>query len=108
IDMDKVTYDLQVDGVKLFADSVTKLLEEIANKKQQLKAGAVGAHEAELGAIEEAVNRSWGSSSRRPWSGGSRRRMPGSGSRTGRSRRKSASGLAGSRWPIGWKNKFRS
>src|SRR5438093_2424363 len=60
IDMDKVTYDLQVDGVKLFADSITKLLEEIANKKQQLKAGAVGAHEAELGAIGEAVSRRLG------------------------------------------------
>src|SRR5437764_12833126 len=60
IDMDKVTYDLQVDGVKLFADSITKLLEEIANKKQQLKAGAVGAHEAQLGAIEGAVNRRLG------------------------------------------------
>src|SRR5438128_1124082 len=60
IDMDEVTYDLQVDGVKLFADSVTKLLDEIANKKQQLKAGAVRAHEAELGAIEEAVNRRLG------------------------------------------------
>src|SRR6184192_4243977 len=60
IDMDKVTYDLQVDGVKLFADSITKLLEEIANKKQQLKAGAVGAHEAQLGAIQDAVNRRLG------------------------------------------------
>ena len=55
IDMDKVTYDLQVDGVKLFADSITKLLEEIANKKQRLKGGDVGAHEAQLGAIEGAV-----------------------------------------------------
>jgi transaldolase / glucose-6-phosphate isomerase len=55
IDMDKVTYDLQVDGVKLFADSITKLLEEIANKKRQLKGGDVGAHEAQLGAIEGAV-----------------------------------------------------
>ena len=55
IDMDKVTYDLQVDGVKLFADSITKLLEEIAHKKQRLKGGDVGAHEAELGAIEGAV-----------------------------------------------------
>src|SRR5436305_9163284 len=60
IDMDKVTYDLQVDGVKLFADSIDKLLQEIGNKKQQLKAGAVGAHEAELGAIEEAVSRRLG------------------------------------------------
>ena len=55
IDMDKVTYDLQVDGVKLFADSITKLLEEIASKKQQLKGGSVGAHEAQLGAIDGAV-----------------------------------------------------
>ena len=55
IDMEKVTYDLQVDGVKLFADSITKLLEEIANKKQQLKRGAVGAHEAQLGVIDSAV-----------------------------------------------------
>ncbi|TMD21325.1 MAG: bifunctional transaldolase/phosoglucose isomerase [Chloroflexi bacterium] len=57
IDMDKVTYDLQVDGVKLFADSVTKLLEEIGNKKEQLKTGGVGAHEAQLGVIDGAVNR---------------------------------------------------
>src|SRR5436309_6705504 len=56
IDMDKVTYDLQVDGVKLFADSITKLLEEIANKKRQLRAGEVGAHDANLGAIEAAVD----------------------------------------------------
>src|SRR6059058_530284 len=55
IDMDKVTYDLQVDGVKLFADSITKLLEEIAHKKQQLRAGEVGAHDANLGAIDRAV-----------------------------------------------------
>jgi len=56
IDMDKVTYDLQVDGVKLFADSITKLLEEIAHKKQQLRAGEVGAHDANLGAIDRAVD----------------------------------------------------
>src|SRR5437763_16675829 len=55
IDMDKVTYNLQVDGVKLFADSVTKLLEEIGNKKQQLKAGEVGAHDANLGGNDRAV-----------------------------------------------------
>ena len=55
IDMDKVTYDLQVDGVRLFADSITKLLEEIAKKKQQLKQGSVGAHEAQLGALDPAV-----------------------------------------------------
>src|SRR5438270_3830499 len=39
IDMEKVTYDLQIDGVKLFADSIDKLLEEIANKKRQLDHG---------------------------------------------------------------------
>jgi len=55
IDMDKVTYDLQVDGVKLFADSITKLLAEIAHKKQRLKVGDVCAHEAQLGAIEGEV-----------------------------------------------------
>src|SRR2546421_577000 len=51
IDMEKVTYDLQIDGVKLFADSIDKLLQEIANKKRQLEQGAVGAHEARLGAL---------------------------------------------------------
>src|SRR5256714_3300455 len=55
IDMDKVTYDLQVDGVKLFADSIDKLLQEIAHKKEQLKGGNVGAHEAQLGSLESAV-----------------------------------------------------
>ena len=55
IDMDKVTDDLRVDGVKLFADSISKLLEEIANKKKELKQGAAGAHEAQLGALDPAV-----------------------------------------------------
>ncbi|HEX3629971.1 MAG TPA: transaldolase [Candidatus Dormibacteraeota bacterium] len=40
IDIEKVTYDLQVDGVKLFADSVDNLLKEIAQKKQKLAQGA--------------------------------------------------------------------
>jgi transaldolase len=40
IDMEKVTFDLQVDGVKQFADSVDKLLEEIGHKKQKLEQGA--------------------------------------------------------------------
>src|SRR5256885_6150273 len=56
IDMDKVTSDLRVDGVKLFADSINKLLEEIANKKQKLQHGSVGAHEAKLGALDGAVS----------------------------------------------------
>jgi len=55
IDMEKVTSDLRVDGVKLFADSIDKLLEEIANKKKELKKGSVGAHEAQLGALEAPV-----------------------------------------------------
>ncbi len=55
IDMDKVTSDLRVDGVKLFADSIDKLLAEIANKKKELKKGSVGAHEAQLGALEAPV-----------------------------------------------------
>src|SRR5256886_772935 len=55
IDMDKVTSDLRVDGVKLFADSIDKLLEEIANKKQKLQQGSVGAHDAQLGALDGAV-----------------------------------------------------
>src|SRR3989440_2770398 len=49
IDMDKVTYDLQVDGVKLFADSITKLLEEIAHKKRELIGGAGCGHAAQMG-----------------------------------------------------------
>jgi transaldolase / glucose-6-phosphate isomerase len=56
IDMDKVTYDLQVDGVKLFADSITKLLEGIAKKKDELKSGGGGAHAGELGTIQAAVD----------------------------------------------------
>src|SRR3984893_5048477 len=55
IDMDKVTSDLRIDGVKLFADSIDKLLEEIANKKKELKKGSVGAHEAQLGALDAPV-----------------------------------------------------
>ncbi len=55
IDMDTVTSDLRVDGVKLFADSIDKLLAEIANKKKELKKGSVGAHEAQLGALEAPV-----------------------------------------------------
>ncbi|HVS06178.1 MAG TPA: bifunctional transaldolase/phosoglucose isomerase [Candidatus Dormibacteraeota bacterium] len=56
IDMDKVTSDLRIDGVKLFADSIDKLLEEITNKKKELKKGSVGAHEAQLGALDASVN----------------------------------------------------
>jgi transaldolase/glucose-6-phosphate isomerase len=55
IDMEKVTYDLQIDGIKLFADSITKLMEELARKKQELKGGNAGAHEATLGALDGPV-----------------------------------------------------
>src|SRR6202171_3505804 len=55
IHMEKATDDLRVDGVKLFADSIDKLLEEIANKKKELNQGAAGAYEAQLGAIDAAV-----------------------------------------------------
>ena len=55
IDMDKVTYDLQIDGIKLFADSITKLMEGLAKKKQELSEGSAGAHDARLGALEGPV-----------------------------------------------------
>ena len=55
ISLDQVTHDLEVDGVKLFSDSVTKLLNEIEEKKSRLLAGAVGAHQATLGALAEPV-----------------------------------------------------
>src|SRR2546430_1068175 len=57
LDRDKVTNVLEVDGVKLFDDSITKLLEEIDHKKKELIGGSVGAHEAQLGAIDSAVNK---------------------------------------------------
>ena len=56
IDMEKVTYDLQIDGIKLFADSITKLMEELGKKKEELKGGKPGAHEASLGPLESGVN----------------------------------------------------
>ncbi len=55
IDIDRVTYDLQVDGVKLFADSIAKLKEEIEKKIEKLRAGLVGRHEAQLGPIAGAI-----------------------------------------------------
>ena len=56
IDMDKVTYDLQVDGVKLFGESIDKLIQEIGNKKKQLQNGSGGAHEAQLGPLQGPVD----------------------------------------------------
>jgi len=55
IDMEKVTYDLQIDGIKLFADSITNLMQQLGKKKEELKRGSPGAHEASLGPIENAV-----------------------------------------------------
>jgi transaldolase/glucose-6-phosphate isomerase len=55
IDMEQVTYDLQVDGVKLFDDSVNKLLEELEKKTARLKAETAGRQLAQLGPIGEAV-----------------------------------------------------
>src|SRR5438094_5190625 len=54
--MNKVTSDLRVDGVKLFADSIDKLLVESANKKQKLQQGSGGANEAQLGTLDNAVS----------------------------------------------------
>src|SRR6202140_3247722 len=56
IDMDKVTSDLRIDGVRLFADSIEKLLEGIANKKKELKKESGGAHDAQPGAFHAPVN----------------------------------------------------
>ena len=56
IDMEKVTYDLQIGGIKLFADSITALMEELGKKKEELRRGPVSAHEATLGALDGPVN----------------------------------------------------
>jgi len=56
IDMEKVTYDLQIDGIKLFADSITRLMDELGKKKQELKAGSAGAHDARLGPLDAPVS----------------------------------------------------
>ena len=55
IDMDRVTAELQVDGVKIFADSIGKLKEEIEKKIEKLRAGDVGRSTAQLGALAGAV-----------------------------------------------------
>ena len=55
IDMEKVTYDLQIDGIKLFADSITNLMQQLGKKKEELRGGTPGAHDANLGPIENAV-----------------------------------------------------
>ena len=55
IDMDKVTKDLEIDGVKLFADSITKLKEEIQKKIEALQRGSVGHFEAALAGLSTPV-----------------------------------------------------
>jgi len=55
IDMDKVTKDLELDGVKLFADSIVKLKEEIEKKIQVLQRGSVAHLEAALAGLSQPV-----------------------------------------------------
>jgi transaldolase/glucose-6-phosphate isomerase len=56
IDMDKVTKDLELDGVKLFADSITKLNAEIEKKKEALQRGSAWHYAASLGGLSKAVD----------------------------------------------------
>ena len=56
IDVDRVTKDLELDGVKLFADSIAKLKEEIEKKKEALQRGSVGHYTASLGGLSGAVD----------------------------------------------------
>jgi len=56
IDMDKVTKDLELDGVKLFADSITKLNAEIEKKKEALQRGSEWHYAASLGGLSKAVD----------------------------------------------------
>jgi glucose-6-phosphate isomerase len=56
--MEKVTYDLQIDGIKLFADSITNLMQQLGKKKEELKGGKPGAHDANLGPLDNAVKAS--------------------------------------------------
>src|SRR5437899_1562775 len=55
IDIDRVTKDLELDGVKLFADSIAKLNAEIEKKKEALQRGSVGHYAASLGGLSVAV-----------------------------------------------------
>src|SRR6266852_6158568 len=55
INMDKVTKDLELDGVKLFADSIAKLNAEIGKKKEALQRGSVGHYAATLGGLSGVV-----------------------------------------------------
>jgi transaldolase/glucose-6-phosphate isomerase len=55
IDMDRVTKDLELDGVKLFADSIVKLNAEIEKKKEALQRGSVGHYAASLGGLSGAL-----------------------------------------------------
>ena len=56
IDMEKVTYELEVEGVKAFGESVTKLLEELEEKVRRLQDGGAGPHETRpLGSLARPV-----------------------------------------------------
>ncbi len=56
IDIDRVTKDLELDGVKLFADSIAKLNAEIEKKKEALQRGSVGHYAASLGGLSGVVD----------------------------------------------------
>src|SRR5712692_4309697 len=56
IDMDRVTKDLELDGVKLFADSIAKLNAEIEKKEEALHRGSLGHYAASLGGLSGAVD----------------------------------------------------
>jgi transaldolase / glucose-6-phosphate isomerase len=55
IDIDQVTKKLELDGVTLFADSITKLLQEIEKKKAALQDGQLGRYSAALGGLNATV-----------------------------------------------------
>jgi transaldolase/glucose-6-phosphate isomerase len=57
IDLHDVTAQLQVDGVKLFADSFDKLIETVAQKRDAIMSGYRHTQSASLGVYQAAVDR---------------------------------------------------
>ncbi len=55
IDMDRVTKDLELDGVKLFADSIAKLNAEIEKKEEALHRGSLGRQASPAGRAGSAA-----------------------------------------------------
>jgi transaldolase / glucose-6-phosphate isomerase len=55
IDMDRVTQQLQDDGVKSFADSYNQLIRRIAEKTDALHGGLGGRQRLDLGALSDSV-----------------------------------------------------